>query len=155
MAEESIERWVQLSLQPIDVAAAHAFMRTPKAGGIAIFVGTTRQWTDGQETLSLMYESYEPMALKEMHRLLNEASTRWPIRRACLLHRLGEVPLSESSVLIGVATPHRNEAFEACRFLIDQVKVQAPIWKQEQRSDGRRIWIEGSKVPDISNPGEH
>ncbi len=150
-----MKHWVHLSSQPIDIAAAYAFLQTPEAGGIAIFVGTTRQWTKGQETLSLMYESYQPMAVREMNRLISMASTRWPISRVCLLHRLGEVPLTESSVFVGVATPHRNEAFEACRFLIDQVKVQVPIWKQEKRSDGKDVWVEGSEIPNIFNPEEH
>ena len=145
---------VNLSRDPINIGAAYEFLQTPKAGGIAIFVGTTRKWTDGQETVSLTYESYEPMALKEMHALLGTATDRWPIHRACLLHRLGKVPLAEASVMVGVATPHRPEAFQACRFLIDQLKIQVPIWKQEHLADGRTIWVQGTQSPDATNLGE-
>ena len=148
MAEDASEYWVELSREAIDIASATQFLQTPEAGGIAVFVGTTREWTDGQQTKSLVYESYEPMAVKEMHRILNVAMQRWPVKRACLLHRLGRVPLAEASVLVGVATPHRQEAFEACRFLIDQLKVQVPIWKQEELADGRRIWVQGGECPD-------
>lgn len=151
MAEDLHKRWVQLSREPIDIAEAYQFLQTPAAGGLALFIGTTRQWISGQETLSLTYEGYESMALKEMHRLLDVAVNRWPIHRACLLHRLGEVPLAEASVLVGIATSHRPEAFEACRYLIDQLKVQVPIWKQERLADGQKIWVEGADLPESPN----
>ena len=150
MAEKLNKRWLSLSKAPLDVIAAYQFLQTPAAGGIALFIGTTRQWTDGHETTLLMYESYEPMALKEMHSLLDVAVNRWPIHRACVLHRLGEVPVTEASVLVGVATAHRPEAFEACRFLIDRLKVQVPIWKQEHLTDGQVNWIEGNEPPEIT-----
>lgn len=150
VAEKSNKRWVSLSKARLDVTAAYQFLQAPTAGGIALFIGTTRQWTDGHETTMLVYESYEPMALKEMHRLLDVALTRWPISRACILHRLGEVPLTEASVLVGVATAHRPEAFEACRFLTDQLKVQVPIWKQEHLTDGQVNWVEGNEPPETT-----
>ena len=150
VAEKSNKRWVSLSKARLDVTAAYQFLQTPTAGGIALFIGTTRQWTDGHETTMLVYESYEPMALKEMHRLLDVALIRWPISRACILHRLGEVPLTEASVLVGIATAHRPEAFEACRFLIDQLKVQVPIWKQEHLTDGQVNWVEGNEPPETT-----
>ena len=154
VGEYSNKHQVNLSRNPIDINAAYQFLQTPEAGGISIFVGTTRRWTDGQETVSLTYESYEPMALKEMHALLDIATSRWPIHQACLLHRLGMVPLAEASVLVGVATPHRPEAFQACRFLIDQLKIRVPIWKQEHLADGRMIWVQGNKPPDIFSSGK-
>ncbi len=91
------------------------------------------------------------MALKEMHRLVDLAENHWPVHRTCLLHRLGKVPIAEASVLIGVATPHRPEAFKASRFLIDQLKIQVPIWKRELFSDGQEIWIQGANLPDPPN----
>ncbi len=151
MAENLGKRWVELSREPIDITEAYQFLQTPAAGGLVLFIGTTRQWTAGQETLSLTYESYEPMALKEMHRLIDVVVNRWPIRRVCLLHRLGKVPLAEASVLVGVATPHRPEAFKASRFLIDRLKVQVPIWKQEHLADGQKIWIQGPELPEVSS----
>ncbi len=113
-----------------------------------MFAGTTRQWTQGRETLRLEYESYEPMALKVMHELLDEAEKRWPVLRGCLLHRLGKVPIAEVSVIAGVATPHRADAFEAARFLIDRLKSQVPIWKREHWADGLTDWIMGDTLPE-------
>ncbi|MDE2827659.1 MAG: molybdenum cofactor biosynthesis protein MoaE [Bacteroidota bacterium] len=150
MAEKLNKRWLSLSKAPLDVVAAYQFLQTPAAGGIALFIGTTRQWTDGHETTLLVYESYEPMALREMHLMVDIAEKRWPISRACILHRLGEVPVTEASVLVGVATGHRPEGFEACRFLIDRLKVQVPIWKQEHLTDGQVNWIEGNEPPETT-----
>ena len=133
----------------MDVGAVFEFLQTPRAGGISIFVGTTREWTNQQQTRSLIYESYEAMALKEMGRIMEEAQRQWPLHRGCLLHRLGEVPITDASVVAGVATAHRPEAFEACRFLIDRLKVQVPIWKQECLADGRKLWVEGTNPPEV------
>lgn len=151
MAEIIQTRWVQLSQEPIDIASAYSFLQDPATGGISIFIGTTREWTNGHQTLSLTYESYQPMAQKEMHRLLDLAENQWPLQKACLLHRLGKVPPTEASVVVGVASPHRAEAFEACQFLIDTLKMQVPIWKQEERTDGEH-WVQGSAPPENPIP---
>ena len=105
----------------------------------------------GRKRLLFPYEGYEPMALKEINRLLDFAMNQWPIQRACILHRLGEVPLAQASVLTGVAAPHRPEAFDACRFLIDHLKQQVPIWKQERFAEGKKIWVQGINPPEIPN----
>ena len=147
------KRDIQLSEEPLDVGAAFAAVQTPTAGGVALFVGTTRQWTGDHETEQLDYESYGPMALKEMHRLAEEAAARWPVEKLCVWHRLGSVPPAAPSVIVAVATPHRAEAFEACRFLIDALKVQVPIWKREVYADGRTEWVEGG-TPAATPPAE-
>lgn len=116
-----------------------------------MFSGTTRQWTDDRETTLLEYESYEPMALKVMHELLDTAATRWPLIKAYLVHRLGVVPISEASVLVGVSTAHRRDAYEASRYLIDTLKVQIPIWKREHWADGGQQWISGDQSPETSS----
>ena len=141
--------WIQLQRGPLDVGAADAFLRTPAAGGIALFTGTTRQWTDGRETAELEYEAYEAMALKEMRRLAETARAKWPVEKIALLHRLGVVPLAEASVICGAATPHRAAAFAACRFLIDALKEHVPIWKCEVYADGRTEWVRGA-APETS-----
>ena len=146
MAEPAYEHrygklWCALRSEPLPVGEAASFLHTPEAGGVNLFVGTTRQWTDGSETTSLWYEAYEPMALAELDRLASEAAERWPIERCVLLHRLGEVPVAEASVVIGVATPHRAEAFAACRWLIDTLKERVPIWKREAYTDGTEAWV--------------
>lgn len=144
MADKVEQRIVQLSFSPLDIASAYEFLKIPEAGGISMFIGTTRRWTNGKETISLSYESYQPMALKEMHRLAKIAESKWPIHQICIIHRLGKVPVAEASVIVGVSTSHRAEAFQACRFLIDRLKVQVPIWKQEYLSDGSKSWVEGT-----------
>ena len=136
--------WVRLQTERLDVAEVLRFLQTPVCGGIDLFVGTTRRWTDGRETAKLAYEAYEPMALEEMQRLAGEAASRWGAERICLWHRLGEVPPPEASVIVGAATPHRAEAFAATRHLIDTLKKQVPIWKREIYADGRTEWVEGS-----------
>lgn len=132
---------VELTHEQIDVGEAYAFLPGPEAGGIAVFVGTTRQWTGADETTSLFYEAYEPMARAELTRLGEEAATRWPVGRCMLVHRLGEVPVGQASVLVGVATAHRAEAFEACRWLIDTLKENVPIWKRDTAPSGQRAWV--------------
>lgn len=130
-----------ISENPIDVGSEYSFLCAPEAGGIDIFVGTTRKLTDGKETTRLVYECYPEMALREMRRLAEVAVAEWPIRRVCMVHRVGTVPVGESSIFIGVATPHRAEAFAACRFLIDNLKRDVPIWKYEQYADGSGEWV--------------
>lgn len=135
--------WLRLQPEPLNIDAAFAFLQTPAAGGISLFVGTTRQWTGKKETAELEYEVYAEMALEEMRRLAAEAREQWPVEKAVVLHRLGIVPPAEASVVCGVATPHRAEAFAACRFLIDRLKEDVPVWKREVYTDGRTEWVEG------------
>ena len=145
MQDES--SWIQTQHAPLNVGDAYAFLQTPAAGGIALFVGTTRRWTDGKETQQLEYQAYLPMATKEMQRLAAAAKARWPTLRTCLLHRLGVVPAAEASVIVGVAAAHRAPAYEACRYLIDTLKRQVPIWKCEHYVGGTTEWIGGGDQP--------
>lgn len=145
--KQSENRRILLTHSPLDVQATYEFLRSPNAGAVIVFAGTTRQWTHGRETVHLEYESYEPMALKVMHELLESAASRWPLTKACLIHRLGVVPISEASVLVGVSTAHRRDAYEASRFLIDTLKVQIPVWKREHWADGGQEWITGDQAP--------
>jgi molybdopterin synthase catalytic subunit len=141
------DTWLSVQEAVLDVAAAVAFLQTPRAGGIDVFLGTTRQWTGTAETVYLAYEAYVPMALRVMERLVETARQQGPVLKAVLWHRLGVVPVAEASVLVGVATPHRAEAFAACRYLIDALKQEVPIWKREHYADGRTAWVEGRPSP--------
>lgn len=127
---------VQITQSQIDVHSTIESVITPESGGIDVFLGTTRNNSGGRSVVSLSYEAYEPMALKVMTRLEQEARARWPLNEVAMVHRLGAVGLCEASVVIAVSSPHRNEAFEACRFLIDRLKKDVPIWKSEHFSDG-------------------
>jgi molybdopterin synthase catalytic subunit len=124
---------ILLSPTPLDVAAAAAFVTHPEAGGIALFLGTTR--AERHDTLGrlvhLDYHAYPEMAEKEMRRLLQLAEAQWPMQAAAIHHRLGVVAVGEASVAIAVSTAHRADAFAACRYLIDELKKTVPIWKKE------------------------
>lgn len=135
--------WIDLLPDPLAVARAIAFVRSPLAGGIDVFLGTTRAEasSEGRELVALDYEAYAEMAVKRMGELAAEARRRWPVVRLALLHRTGRVPLAEPSVLIAVSTPHRAEAFAACRWLIDALKVDVPVWKREVWADGVGGWV--------------
>lgn len=131
---------IRLSSSPIDAQEVLESVRTPESGGIDVFVGTTRDRSNGRAVLTLEYEAYEPMALKVMGILEKEACDRWPLQRVSIVHRLGRVEVGETSVIIAVSSAHRKEAFEACRFLIDRLKQDVPLWKREYFADGRVEW---------------
>ncbi len=144
-----MDDWITLTPDPLSVADAVAFVTDPAAGGIDVFLGTTRAETapDGRQLLALDYDAYPEMAVAQLHRLVAAARGRWPVTKAAVLHRLGRVAVGEPSVIIAVSTPHRADAFEACRFLIDQLKVDVPIWKQERWDDGTGTWVHPSAAP--------
>jgi molybdopterin synthase catalytic subunit len=135
--------WIEITANPLETARIVEFVSSPIAGGIAIFLGTTRaeRHAQGGELVALDYEAYEEMALAQLHKLTGAARAKWPIVKLALLHRTGRVKLAEPSVLIAVSTPHRAESFEACRFLIDSLKKDVAIWKKEVWADGTGSWI--------------
>lgn len=133
---------IQIGAHIPSAAEAVAFLAEAEGGGVSLFAGTTRRFTDGRETVELSYEAHESMARAECERLAEEAGRRWPILRLVIWHRTGVVPVRETSVLIGVSSAHRGPAFEACRFLIDALKERVPIWKKEHYADGSTEWVE-------------
>jgi len=139
--------WIEIIDRGLRAEPAIEFVTDPGAGGIATFLGTTRAETNvaGQRLLSLDYEAYNEMALKQLHDLGRTARERWPILRLVILHRTGRVHVGEASVLIAVSTPHRAAAFEACRWLIDGLKADTAIWKKEVWADGTGTWVHPEK----------
>jgi molybdopterin synthase catalytic subunit len=136
--------WIQLHEKPIDVAPVVEFVSAPQVGGIDVFVGTTRAETnpEGRQLVALDYEAYGEMALKQMHDLALRARKKWPsIVRLVMLHRTGRVELARPSVIVAVSTPHRDDAFAACRWVIDTLKAEVPIWKREVWDDGTGTWV--------------
>jgi molybdopterin converting factor subunit 1 len=126
----------------LDARALEQECRTDADGAVVTFTGTTRDHNDGAAVLSLRYEAYTEMAQRVMCGLFEEAIKRFPITRARVAHRLGDVPVGEASVVVVVASPHRGPAFDACRFLMDRVKHEVPIWKREQLRDERGVrWV--------------
>jgi molybdopterin synthase catalytic subunit len=134
---------VDISLQrtPLNSAAAVARVTCREAGGIALFLGTTRAQNDPAKNappggdlgplLALDYHAYEEMAQSQMRKLSARAAAQWPVCRIVIWHRLGEVKVGQPSVIVAVSCPHRGQAFDACEFLIDELKKTAPIWKRE------------------------
>jgi molybdopterin synthase catalytic subunit len=137
------EDLISLTPDSLYVAGAISFVSDARAGGIAVFLGTTRaeRRADGADLVALDYDAYPEMAATQLRELAKAARARWPIVRLALLHRTGRVALGEPSVLVAVATPHRADAFEACRHLIDTLKAEAAIWKKEIWSDGTGTWV--------------
>lgn len=124
------------------MAGLTAFLHTPEAGGVCTFLGVTRA-DDG--VVALDYEAYTEMATKQLGQLADTAAQRWPVRRLVLVHRLGVVPAGEASVFIGVATPHRGDSFDACRWLIDTLKADLAVWKRDLLPDDTTRWTPANK----------
>ena len=132
----------ELTRDPLDVGAIARRVVPETCGAIVTLDGFVRQFTKERETLYLEYEGYEPMALKEMEKLIRQAHEQFEIANVGIVHRLGKLEIGETSVVICVAAPHRRAAFEACEWLIKELKRVVPVWKKEVYADGE-TWIEG------------
>ena len=132
---------ISLTHSPIDPAAVLAQVASNDAGGVVLFLGTTREFTRGRQTASLDYECYPEMAQAKLAELEAQARERWPIVHCSIVHRLGRLELGEASIAIAVSAPHRQAAFEAGKWLIDTIKEEVPIWKQENWTDGTSEWV--------------
>lgn len=132
----------EITNQPLNVGEIARRVVPPDCGAIVTLDGFVRQWTKGKETLYLEYEAYEPMALKEMEKLVISAKDQFEIEHVGIVHRLGRMEIGETSVVISVASPHRRAAFEACEWLIKELKRTVPIWKKEYYLGGE-VWIQG------------
>lgn len=131
---------IAITDQPIDYTALTERVRSNQCGAVVLFMGTVREMTAGRQTIALDYEAYPEMAQQTMQQLTLEARDQWAIQTVAIEHRVGRLELGEISVAIAVSSPHRNEAFEAGRFLIDRLKEIVPIWKKENWSDGTTEW---------------
>lgn len=132
---------ILLTETPIDPADAIRAVTSPAAGAVVLFLGTTRELTAGRRTVSLDYQGYPEMAQAKMAELAAEATARWELLGAALIHRLGNVLPGETSVAVAVSAAHRQAAFEAGQWLIDTLKQVVPIWKRENWADGESQWI--------------
>lgn len=137
----------EITTREIDIARLIQRVSRPQAGAIATFFGTVRGMTDGKRTLFLEYEAYGEMAKKKMEQIGMEIVERYPEAAVAMIHRIGRLQVSDIVVAIAVSTPHRQDAFEACRYAIEQIKTVVPIWKKEYREDGS-FWVEGKDHDD-------
>ena len=137
--------WVALSDEPLPVERATAWAGTPASGAVVTFSGIVRDHSDGRAGVQgLSYEAYDEVARRRLDEVAAETRRRWPVvERVALLHRVGDLALSEPSVVVVVSSPHRAEAFDAARFAIDTLKETVPIWKREHWAGGSD-WATGA-----------
>lgn len=136
---------VGLSTDPLDVTSAVGAVSDPQCGGIAVFVGTVRETAaaeahSGKQVVRLDYEAHEDLANEKLRVIGEEAAAKWDLRRLTAVHRIGRCELGEPTVVIACSSPHRADALDACRWLIDEIKSSVPIWKREVYADGS-AWV--------------
>lgn len=145
--------FTELTTDPIDITSVARRVVPPECGATVTLDGYARRFTKDKktgatrETEYLVYEAYEPMALKEMQKLIAQAKNEFEISNVGIVHRLGKLEIGETSVVISVAAPHRRAAFAACEWLIKELKRTVPIWKKEVYANGE-VWIEGDSNPE-------
>lgn len=127
-------------VEHIDLNEAYAYLNSPDAGAVNLFVGTVRNQTKGKEVVRLDFEAYDQMAIRQMEHLANEAMDKWPLVNLAIIHAVGAKEPGTPVVVIGVSSAHRDASFEACRFLIDELKKTVPIWKKEFYEDNS-MWV--------------
>jgi molybdopterin synthase catalytic subunit len=131
---------IALSDQPLSVDQCYAKVQDPTCGGICLFVGTIRNHSQGEPVTHLEFDSYPPMAIKEMRRIAEEAQEKFGLQSVVVHHRVGHMSIGDIAVIIAVSSAHRAAAFEGCEWVIDELKKDVPIWKKEFRPDGS-YWV--------------
>jgi molybdopterin synthase catalytic subunit len=145
---------IRLTHDAIDYQALTESVRRSDCGGVALFLGTVRDLTDGKVTVALDYEAYPAMAEKKMAEIEADTRTRWPVGEIAMIHRLGRLDVGEVSVAVAVSCPHRAEAFAACRHAIDRLKELVPIWKRENWADGQTEWVDPTRSAELGARSE-
>jgi molybdopterin synthase catalytic subunit len=138
------ETTIRISADPIDVTEAGTLVADPAAGGTCIFSGTVRDHSPAGAVTGLRYEAWEELARARLAAIAEEMAESWPLRRIAILHRVGDLAVGETSVIVAVSAAHRDEAFAACRHGIERLKADVPIWKQELLATGAAEWVMGS-----------
>lgn len=138
------ETLYEITEKPIQIQEVFDKVIHRNAGAVNSFVGTVREMTGHKQTLSLKYESYVPMAEKQLAVIGEEIADRWPETKTAITHRIGHLAISDVAVVIAVASPHRASAFEASRYAIERIKDIVPIWKKEYWADGT-YWVGDQK----------
>ncbi len=131
---------IHLTDQPLDIASITASVQADEAGAIDVFIGTVRNNTKEKKVVRLEFEAYDSMALREMEKIAAQVRAKWPVAHVAIHHRKGVLQIGDVAVIIAVSTPHRSDAFAACRFAIDTLKETVPIWKKEVFEDGA-VWV--------------
>ncbi|MDF4222969.1 molybdenum cofactor biosynthesis protein MoaE [Maribacter sp. M208] len=124
----------------IDTTKVYAELSDPNSGGICVFIGAVREFTNNEEVTALEFETYKTMALKEMEKIADSALKKWSLNKVIMRHAVGEKGVEEPVVVVGASSAHRDACFEACRFLIDTLKETVPIWKKEKFKN-KTVWV--------------
>jgi molybdopterin synthase catalytic subunit len=135
---------IRITFEPIGADEAAAFVADRTAGGTCLFLGTVRDHSATGAVTGLTYEAWEEMAAKRLEEIGEEMLEKWPVRKVALLHRTGDLVIGEASVVVACSAPHRAEAFDACRYGIERLKEDVPIWKKEHLAEGESHWVMGS-----------
>lgn len=144
---------IELTHEEIDTHGLLESVRSTQSGAVVLFLGTVREMTAGRQTVALDYDAYPEMAEAKMAELESEAREKWPVNALGIVHRLGRLELGDASVAVAVSCPHRDQAFEAGRYLIDELKQRVPVWKKENWSDGTTEWVHpGCDTSDAEQP---
>lgn len=138
--------YVRVTTDEISLEDALARVRSPDHGAIDLFVGVVRNNHNGKEVSGITYDAHEKLAEKCFAGICREATGLWPDTRYAVLHYKGELPVGGTSIVIAVSSPHRAESFEACRYIIEEIKVRAPIWKREHYLEGKSEWLPGHSL---------
>ncbi len=139
-------------LRPIDGAALLAEVAASSNGATVLFTGSVRELSDGRAVSGIDYDAYESMAAEELSRIVGEASERFATEHVVAEHRIGSLSLGDVSVGVAVGHPHRGPAFEAARYVIEEIKLRLPVWKQELFTDGTRAWVDARVVAHAPAP---
>jgi molybdopterin synthase catalytic subunit len=145
----------RFSHEPIDPVPLRAELVDPHCGGFAAFEGWVRNHNEGQEVTRLEYEAFEALGVREGERIIEEAKKRFGVERILCVHRLGSLALTDTAVWVGAAAAHRDEAFRACRYVIDEVKHRVPIWKKEHYVSGDSGWVNCERCAAHAGGHEH
>lgn len=138
--------WSDITIDPIDPSTVVKRVGAPEDGAVALFLGTVRNRNEGRPVGGMEYEGYAEMAGEQLAAIVSEAAARAGTDRIVAVHRLGELAIGDVSVAIAVSTPHRAEAFDAARYVIEEIKKRLPVWKRERYLDGAAEWL-GGQVP--------
>ena len=137
---------IEITDEPLDPEAITARVTRDSNGAVVTFLGTTRDFTAGRTVLHLEYEAYRPMADNKLAQIADEIRDRWSIEDVAISHRLGRLEIGEVSLVVAVASPHREAAFEACQYSVDRIKQMVPIWKKEF-FEGGEVWVGSQEGP--------
>lgn len=142
-----------ITFAPLSLAEIYALADDPANGAVVVMSGTVRNQTDGKPVVALEYQAYEPMAVRVFEAIADDIRNRWTdVNRVVIHHRTGRLQIGEISVIVAVGCPHRSEAFAACKYAIDTLKHNAPIWKKEHWADGSTSWVSIGACEQVDSP---